>query len=201
MKCLQCRVKWSSLCHTGSQTRGARVPPGIQCLSEDLALMRCMQRCCQEGPKLPAFWGADTLQGTELSPPPPHCSPLQTPHCCWMAHRGVGNAEHQGETQAAKWKMLPCNAGADHAGPPRATQIQNRHHTEQLETARTACTAPAMPKAAPQDPHSDAKPPPRAALTAAGSQGSSSFDHSRSKGGAETSLNALKRSLIGTSIL
>lgn len=43
--------------------------------------------------------------------------------------------------------------------------------------------------------------PSRAALTAAGSQGSSSFDHSRSKGGAETSLNVLKCSLIGTSTL
>lgn len=57
------------------------------------------------------------------------------------------------------------------------------------------------PKLPPRTPTAMPTPPPRAALTAAGSQGSSSFDHSRSKGGAETSLNALKRSLIGTSIL
>lgn len=98
MKCLQCRVKWSSLCHTGSQTRGARVPPGIQCLSEDLALMHCMQRCCQEGPKLPAFWGADTLQGTELSPPLP-----TVPHC--RPHAAAGWLTVGWETQSTRVKL------------------------------------------------------------------------------------------------
>lgn len=150
-------------------------------------------------PKTPCILGSRYPAGDRALPPPSPLFPTADPTLLLTV--GWETQSTRAKPQAAKWKMLPCNAGADHARPPRATQIQNRHHTEQLETARTACTAPAMPKAAPQDPHSDAKPPPRAALTAAGSQGSSSFDHSRSKGGAETSLNALKRSLIGTSIL